>query len=300
MEIWGSTPDTANRSINGFVVNLTYNTDYFTTESLEYGPAFTEDQTGTIDDGAGSIGDVGATTLLPDVGDDEYVLLARAFFEPTDEDPGVPHDADRHYLHAAFDAFVSLDGGAVELADGGPVDVQVGDPPSTELWPVMYDIDDDGQVGFGDLAFFATAFGQNVGDPGAQFAWACDFDHSWKVDVGDLAFFAESFQCTPGDTIVYPPDFPDAWQSGTQQAAASAGFAAAENLQGSLHDLALEAYFDRSEADEKEAQMSHDALACACWLFDLDRMAATSSNPSDTKDVAEAAAILSRSNMKHA
>jgi hypothetical protein len=102
------------------------------------------------------------------------------------------------------------------------VGLEIWELEGIELWPVMYDIDDDGQVSFGDLAFFATAFQQTVGEPDTPFAWGSDFDHSGRVDVGDLAFFAENFQRVPGSPIIYPANFPEAWRAGT----ASGGWSA--------------------------------------------------------------------------
>jgi hypothetical protein len=41
-----------------------------------------------------------------------------------------------------------------------------------------------------------------------------DFDRSGRVDFGDLAFFAPNFnkRRSGGDSLVFPPGFPDAWQ----------------------------------------------------------------------------------------
>jgi hypothetical protein len=160
----------------------------------------------------------------------------------------------------------------------------------------LYDVDDDGRVGFGDLAVFATAFQQIVGTPGAEFAWACDFDHWDQVDVGDLAFFAENFWRTPGDPIVCPGDFPDDWRNGTQQASGLAEFAAARRFQAadraSLHDSALEACSDGLDADENQGPLSNELLRYACCLLDFDAMAAASTSSNDTKDVAETVDFL--------
>ncbi|MEE8451143.1 MAG: carboxypeptidase-like regulatory domain-containing protein, partial [Thermoguttaceae bacterium] len=77
IEIWVSTPDTVDVPIVSATVDLTYNTDYFTATSIEYGPGLDLLQIGTIDDGAGVVDDLGARTLAIDVGDDQHALLAR-------------------------------------------------------------------------------------------------------------------------------------------------------------------------------------------------------------------------------
>ena len=57
-------------------------------------------------------------------------------------------------------------------------------------WQAIYDLDFDGRVGFGDLAFFASAFLSHVDDPVVD---AADFDRSGRVDFSDFALFAANF-----------------------------------------------------------------------------------------------------------
>ncbi len=264
IEIWGRTPDTTGYGIGSFSVDLLYNTELFSATTIEYGPAFTEDRTGAIDDAAGRVDQIAARTTQTDVGDDQNVLLARVFFEPMSCDTGCPHNADGQYVTPVEDLGLAFEEAGVELVGVGQSTVQLGASPETDSWPVIYDVDDDGRIGFGDLAYFAEAFQQSVGDPGADFAWACDFDHSLKVDFGDLAFFAENFQRVPGSPIVYPVNFPDDWQAGTQQAAAVRAPAAAEGLQA-----------------------PDPAFLSACCMWDIDTLEAASTDSSDAKQAIE-------------
>ena len=213
VEVWVSTPDTNDAGVLSAQLDLTYNTDYFTATAIEHGPGFDLLRVGTIDDSAGLVDDLGAGTLSTDVGDDRYALLARVSFDPTEDNPNVLHNADGKYI-TPLDTGFGLDDPEVMLVGPIPAAVELGDAPDTELWPAMYDIDDDGRNGFGDFAFFATAFQQNVGDPGATYAWAADFDHSGRVDSGDFAWFATNFQRTKtgGIPLDYHQDFPEAWR----------------------------------------------------------------------------------------
>lgn len=213
VEIWVRAQDAEGAGVVAAQTDLTYHTGYFTATAIEYGPGFDLLRVGTIDDPAGLVDDLGAGTVATGVGDDQYALLARVRFEPTTADGGVPLGADGTYVTALEHGFALKD---AEVLLRGPIvaGVEVSSPP-TELWPTMYDIDDDGGVGFGDFAFFATAFAQNVGDPGATYAWAADFDRSGRVDFGDFAFFAANFRLrkTDGIPLVYPATFPDAWRA---------------------------------------------------------------------------------------
>jgi hypothetical protein len=213
IEIWGRTPDTTGYGIGSFSVDLVYNTDLFTAATIEYGPAFTEDQPASIDDATGRVDNINGSTSQT-VGDKQNVLLARVSFEAAADDPGALHNAQGQYITPLADPALSLLNVSVGLVDSGPVAPILGEPPDTKVWPVMYDIDDDGRVAFGDLAFFATAFQQQVGGEGADFAWASDFDRSARVDFGDLAFFAANFGRLKTDDVplVYPANFPDDWE----------------------------------------------------------------------------------------
>jgi hypothetical protein len=89
---------------------------------------------------------------------------------------------------------------------------------------VVYDIDDNHQIDFGDFSFFAAAFGKDAGPPSPTmpYVWWADFDKSpsGKVDFGDLSFFAPNFNknraaVQAGDqTLIFPANFPEAWRAG--------------------------------------------------------------------------------------
>ncbi len=213
VEVWVSTPNTDATGVVSAQVDLTYNADYFTATGIEYGPGFDLLQIGTIDDVAGVVDDLGAGTLASDVGDDQHALLARVRFEPTGDDPGVPLGADGKYITPASNGF-GLDNAEVTLVGNISADVELGDPPGTELWPVMYDIDDSSLIDFGDFTFFATAFAQDVEDGSPWYVLASDFDRSGLVDFGDFTFFATNFAVGKTDGIErqYPGNFPGDWR----------------------------------------------------------------------------------------
>ena len=69
-------------------------------------------------------------------------------------------------------------------------DVTLTDAPNTSLWSVAYDVDDNDRIDFGDLAYFANEFQEDVFNSDSPLTWALDFDKNGKVDFGDLAFLA--------------------------------------------------------------------------------------------------------------
>jgi hypothetical protein len=118
---------------------------------------------------------------------------------------------------------MALTDGQTVLVDEAPVVLELGGSPATELWAVMYDVDDNDGIDFGDLSFFAAAFGRTVGAPDSEppYAWWADFDGSGRVDFGDLAFFAPNFNKNRSaiqsgtKTLVFPANFPAAWRAGS-------------------------------------------------------------------------------------
>ena len=96
---------------------------------------------------------------------------------------------------------------------------------------MIYDIDDNNLVDFGDLSFFAPAFGQPVGGNEPPFTWWADFDKTGLVDFGDLSFFSPNFgKGRPDASIVLPPNFPAAWLPPTAAEGKEAGPAIAPPL----------------------------------------------------------------------
>ncbi|MBN2291128.1 MAG: CotH kinase family protein, partial [Pirellulales bacterium] len=64
-----------------------------------------------------------------------------------------------------------------------------------EVETVPCDLDNDGRVGLGDLAFFSSVYGAQPGITTENpYAYAADFDGSGRVDLGDLAIFSTHYR----------------------------------------------------------------------------------------------------------
>jgi hypothetical protein len=202
------------------MVDLQYSPEYLTAQEIVYGPAFTLAQTGLIDDPQGVVRQLGGRTAWKDVGDDRYVLLARVRFASTGSDQ-VPVDEARRNI-GSYDLQMAFTNGQAKLVGVGATVPSLGGSSETELWAVVYDIDDNDRIDFGDLSYFAAAFGRTVGSAAEPpFVWWADFDKSGLVDFGDLALLAPNFRKSraavqAGDqTVVFPANFPEAWGAGT-------------------------------------------------------------------------------------
>jgi len=229
IEIWARINDPGSYGVHQVSTELVYDTAHFTATHVEYGPEFREHADAVIDVGAGRVSQIAGSTRgvmidryyggddpygLEFFGDDDYLLVARVFFEPNLEGPGVPIDALGHYQQPVTELGFAFQNAEIRWNSVDGTAVQAGTLAGAELWPVIYDIDDDEYVSVADLSFFAASYLRLVGDSGAKWAYASDFDHNGRVDVADLSFFAANYRRnadSPG-RVVYPPNFPDAWR----------------------------------------------------------------------------------------
>ncbi|MBN2291402.1 MAG: hypothetical protein JXM70_03190 [Pirellulales bacterium] len=184
VEIWADGPESGDVSV---ALNLGYDAACFTAMDIEYGPAFDQDRTGTIDNASGTVEGLGATVSWNNLDGDRPVLMARVLFEPTDAGAGVPLVVDGNYPQP-------IDNGIVVTNVQASLSAAVDEMPATTIMPVAYDLDDDGQVSLGDLAFFSSVYGENIAESTNPYAALADFDQDGVVGLGDLAFFASAYQ----------------------------------------------------------------------------------------------------------
>ena len=90
-------------------------------------------------------------------------------------------------------------------------------PPATsasvaiepEVEAVSYDLDNNGCIGLGDLAIFASVYREMPGITTENpYAYAADFDGSGTVDLGDLAIFAANFHAGLQNSATAPQTTP--------------------------------------------------------------------------------------------
>lgn len=220
VEIWVSTPQGQNLGVASVQVDLAYNTECFTPTAIEYGAAFTQDQTETIDDGNGVVHGLGAGTSSVNAGNDGYALLARVRLDSVLDGDAAGLPVPENSCVTACPCGVAIDGMSVTLVDDIQAKTVVETLPTTELWPVAYDLDDNGWVGLGDLSYFAAAYGKPVGEPGVIHGRACDFDGNGEIGLGDLSYFAAAYRFGHDDpgSVPLPFDFPSMWRSSSETA----------------------------------------------------------------------------------
>jgi len=234
IEIWATVTEEGEFGVHTVTTDLTFDSSLFTATQIEYGLPFTENRTGQIDNTAGVVADLGGTTgvfvveayqnlypycpFAPDdvslYGDQKPVLVARVYFEPNLAGPGVPYNGNLVYPEPVTELGFALAEAQVTWSSVDAAALTTNTLRNAELWPVMYDIDNNGWIGPGDLSYFAAAYGHGAGEPGVVFSYACDFDRNGTVGPGDLSYFASVYGRRPTDEgrLNYPWNFPDAWR----------------------------------------------------------------------------------------
>ena len=213
VELWVNT-DQAGGVTSG-MVDLVYDTRYATATVIEHGGVFVNATTGVINDAAGVVAGLGGSTTQAAVGTDGFALLGRVKFEPTADDQ-VPVDMENQFL-GPYDLGLKLADAQLEVAGAGSVDVTLGDAPNTQLWAVVYDVDDDDVIGFGDLAYLSASFLEDTVTSDSPYAAALDFDRSGRVDFGDLAYLSNNFLVSKasGVDVIFPETFQQSWIGST-------------------------------------------------------------------------------------
>lgn len=217
LEVWARTEQADGIGIDRVRIDVAVNADYFVPARIESGSAFDNGLSSFVHNDQQRIELTAERTSVEAVGDGRYVLAARIFFQPVQEGPGVVLDIDSNDpIAAVTESWIGpLDGIRSEVRTDSlahATEVQVGGDPATELWPLLYDLDDDGRIGFGDLSLFSAAFLKEVGNgPGTG---KSDFDHSGSVGFSDFSLFSANFLLTRKSTslMTYPDNFPDAWR----------------------------------------------------------------------------------------
>ncbi|MGE3317351.1 MAG: hypothetical protein AB7O26_19725, partial [Planctomycetaceae bacterium] len=212
VEVWLDTPHINSRGIASASIDFSYAVGLATATAVEFGPAFTG--TSSIDDATGQV-QLEAATALTTVGDDAKVLVARVRFEPGASDQAEVDEAGRFV--GPHSLALTLNDATVGLTSSSSAREFEGSIAQTDVYSVIYDIDDNDLIDFGDFAFFSPAFGGNEGDAEPPYIWWADFDKSGTVDFGDLALFASNFGksksavAAGSESLTFAANYPTAW-----------------------------------------------------------------------------------------
>ncbi len=210
VEIWVRVTNSSENGVTAASVDFNFDAQYLLVNSIEYGPGYTENRTGTIDNEAGTITGLGAATSQTDHGAETLVLLARVRLSVK----AIPLNADGHHIEPVGNLNFQISNSSL-TSPLGDVTVTEGAATSLTLVPALYDLNDNGVIDFKDLLLLAAAYNQRTTDPNpSDHVWAADFNRSGRVDYQDLVLFVTNYQKVKGSGVFfnYPSNFDEVWQ----------------------------------------------------------------------------------------
>ena len=206
VEIWVNTQE-AGTDIANVKVDLGYDPAIFKAVGVEYSSFVKNGLEFTIDAETGTISNLGGDLTQTVTREDGFVLLGRVQLA-ANENGGVAADT----INSASMGLVLKD---VTLRDSEQTRLAVNTKVfvNTEVFAVVYDANDDGQINIQDLVKFAKMYGTNTTLATDARAWAMDFDNSGTIDIRDLTSFAKNYGKHAGGTqaVVYPKNFFQTW-----------------------------------------------------------------------------------------
>ncbi len=276
LEIWISTPAPSDRDIRSITIDFSYNTAITTATAIEYGAAFSTNQTGTLNDQTGRVESLSAETSLSDVGYDRPVLFARIRFEPTVDD-AVNLDRDGQSLNPQSTAY-SIENLEILDAVGAVRDDQLILGAQAQIFANPFDLNDDDKINYRDLILFASVYQHIPSQSNSENAWFSDYNQDNAVNYRDLIQFAVNYgKHKSGSTPVhYLANYPDIWnqlimvdaQQSPQETAARVKQSEAETvLESTIAEISPQLTTQQqqtlSEIDIKVVDLSDETLGRA-------------------------------------
>lgn len=197
--------------IQDMKLDLGYRTDLTSAVDVEFGRSFEGPGSFELDDQAGQVREIHATSTGVSLTDADRVLFARVHFQAVPQfGDNVRMDLETgsvgpHSLELASQNLVALSAGleVTTVADTMP---EIG------IMPVIYDLNEDQKIGIADFAEFVQVFGQKTESATDGVKWFADFNKSYAVGLADFSYFIANYgKSYFNENITFPSNYPDAW-----------------------------------------------------------------------------------------
>ncbi|MDF1746236.1 MAG: hypothetical protein P1V19_21225, partial [Gimesia sp.] len=268
VEIWVSTQELDSQGIAKVTLDLGYQTDYSSATEINFGPAFTQNQTGTINDLTGMVESLSAETPIADLGINSQVLFARIKFESLIDDqvtldlPGQsigPNNLEFQILSPKLDL-----GNVLNVTPYVAPDI------GSSIWANPFDLNDNDIVDFRDLMLFASVYRDKPSESSNDYSWFSDFDQNDRVNFRDLILFATNYRKSKANDpdVYYPSSFPDVWDDSLHVSLEPQSKIKAANLTQAEADQVLEKAIEQV-SEQLTAEMSQALSGVEVKVVDL-------------------------------
>ncbi|TWT31439.1 peptidylprolyl isomerase [Blastopirellula retiformator] len=177
VEIWANGDRISTQGVSAAALDLKFMPQLFSATAVEPGAGFEFNGTPAINGETGEITGLSAVATSSGLGAGNRVLLARVRFQPASGD-GLAVDSDGLDFGSVF----SVSNAQIQAPDTDLVNAQITSLPGVKILPVVYDLNDDGQIDLADIFTFANLY--NNGAP-AQSPLG-DFDASGALTPYDV------------------------------------------------------------------------------------------------------------------
>ncbi|MFI4851711.1 MAG: hypothetical protein ACIAZJ_21540 [Gimesia chilikensis] len=244
LELWVSTEDLNSQGITSVSLDLAYMTDLTSATGIEFGAAFSQNQSGTINDENGLVEGLSATTDLTDLGINTQLLFARIRFESLAED-NVLLDLEGQRI-GPHDPGFQIQALQIGLGSERVSQNALEDHSAAAIWANPYDLNDDGQISFRDLLLFASVYNSFTAESSSQYAWFSDFNQSGRVAFRDLVLLATNYNKSKllQQEVIYPNNYPQDWDQQLQVSSLLDAPATARELNQNQAQTALQSAVD--------------------------------------------------------
>lgn len=211
VEVWLRGDGQEPVDIHDMKLDLGYRTDLTSAVDVEFGRSFEGPHSFELDDQAGQVRDIHATSVGVSLSDADRVLFARVHFQ------AVPQFGDNVRMDLATG---SVGPHSLELATQNIAAMSAGQQivatpdamPELGIMPVIYDLNEDQKIGLNDFAQFIQVFGQTTDSPTDGLKWFADFNKSYAVGLADFSHFIANYGKSYFDeNITFPSNYPEAW-----------------------------------------------------------------------------------------
>ncbi len=211
VEIWVKTENLSSEGVSLVAVNLNYQTDATSATEIQFGQAFIQNQSGTIDDISGTVEQLTASTEAGELGVNDQLLFARIKFAAQDQD-AVALDLEGQSLGSEVLSF-EITSSLIGLGIGQVVKPLNIENAETEIWANPFDLNDDDTINYRDLIQLVGLYNTRPSESESVYAWFSDFDQSDRIDYRDLIALVSNYGKSKSkqSKINYPVNFPDAW-----------------------------------------------------------------------------------------
>ena len=211
VEFWIDTSIPVNQGVFSAGLDFHYDTAFTSATEIEYGAGFDTNQSGTVDDQAGTVTDLYAETSSDHLGESRFLLFARLKFEPLATDQVVV-DMDGKSI-GPYQLGFEIDSQQVSLSGDVPVYTSVSNFSQTHIWANPFDFNDDDKIDYRDLILLAGDYNDTPSESDSQNAWISDLNQDNKVNYRDLILLVGNYGKNKADnrTITYPANYPEVW-----------------------------------------------------------------------------------------